>query len=83
MSSAITRPTYSPGFPAAKATASNPSSLVGHASVIDGDTIEIHGERVRFNGIDAPEATQTCKDGNGATYRCGARAAEWRPSTSS
>lgn len=28
------------------------------ASVIDGDTIEIAGERIRFNGIDAPESWQ-------------------------
>lgn len=32
------------GFPVAKAAASNPESIVGRASVIDGDTIEIHGE---------------------------------------
>lgn len=59
----------------AKATASNPESIVGRASVIDGDTIEIHGERIRFNGIDAPESAQSCKDGNGNPYRCGARSA--------
>ena len=29
--------------------------LQGVASVIDGDTIEIHGARIRLNGIDAPE----------------------------
>lgn len=51
-------------------------SLVGRASVIDGDTIEIHGERIRFNGIDAPESGQTCNNANGQAYRCGARAAE-------
>ena len=50
--------------------------LVGRASVVDGDTIEIHGERVRFNGIDAPESWQLCKDRSGAEYRCGKAAAD-------
>lgn len=44
--------------------------LTGVASVIDGDTIEIHGERVRFGGIDAPEARQNCKR-DGEQWRCG------------
>ena len=34
--------------------------LVGVASVIDGDTIEIHGRRVRLDGIDAPESGARC-----------------------
>lgn len=55
---------------------SDQEDLVGRASVIDGDTIEIHGKRIRFNGIDAPESSQTCADGNGKAYRCGAKAAE-------
>lgn len=45
--------------------------IVGRASVIDGDTIEIHGERIRFHGIDAPESKQTCNDAAGAPYPCG------------
>ncbi|MRX35343.1 thermonuclease family protein [Aminobacter sp. MDW-2] len=49
--------------------------LIGRASVVDGDTIEIRGERVRINGIDAPESAQICKDAKGANYRCGSLAA--------
>ena len=50
--------------------------LVGRASVIDGDTIEIHGERIRLFGIDAIEAHQFCSLPTGAKWRCGGAAAE-------
>ncbi|MDW9493948.1 thermonuclease family protein [Sinorhizobium meliloti] len=46
-------------------------AIVGRASVIDGDTIVIQGERIRINGVDAPESWQTCEDGDGLVYRCG------------
>lgn len=51
-------------------------SVVGRASVVDGDTIDIQGERIRFNGIDAPESSQLCLDEVGNKYRCGAVSAK-------
>lgn len=51
-------------------------TIAGRASVIDGDTIEIAGQRVRFNGIDAPESSQYCKDAKGSEYACGRQSAK-------
>jgi endonuclease YncB( thermonuclease family) len=48
--------------------------IVGVASVIDGDTIEIHGRRIRLHGFDAPESAQRCLDKDGAPWPCGQRA---------
>lgn len=47
---------------------------VGRVSVVDGDTIELHGERIRLAAIDAPEARQSCER-DGAAWPCGRRAA--------
>ena len=46
------------------------ADITGKPRVIDGDTIEIAGERFRLHGIDAPEAKQTC-EWPGKTIPCG------------
>src|ERR1700712_1375977 len=49
--------------------------IVGRGSVIDGDTLDVRGTRIRLHGIDAPESAQLCKDAAGKDYRCGQSAA--------
>src|SRR4051794_16802967 len=49
--------------------------VIGQATVIDGDTLEIHGTRIRLWGIDAPESTQLCRGEDSLRYRCGAKSA--------
>jgi endonuclease YncB( thermonuclease family) len=50
-------------------------NMAGQASVIDGDTLEIHGTRIRLWGIDAPESSQFCRGEDSLQYRCGAKSA--------
>jgi len=36
------------------------TSFAGNLKVVDGDTIVLNGEKIRFSGIDTPELKQTC-----------------------
>ncbi|HJN84246.1 MAG TPA: thermonuclease family protein [Candidatus Pelagibacter bacterium] len=39
-------------------------SLANNFKVVDGDTIVLNGEKIRFSGIDTPELKQTCLQGD-------------------
>lgn len=47
----------------------------GRAHVLDADTIEVRGRRIRLHGIDAPENDQMCER-NRRPWRCGRDATE-------
>lgn len=48
------------------------ADLAGKVRVIDADTIDVAGTRVRLYAIDAPEMDQTCSTSAGEPFACGA-----------
>jgi endonuclease YncB( thermonuclease family) len=60
------------------AVVARPSSadVSGEPTVIDGDTLVVTGERIRLQGIDAPELHQTCT-AYGQEWACGRTSAEY------
>jgi len=57
------------------ATPATARDLVGQVSIVDGDTLDLHDERIRLWGVDAPESTQLCRGRDRRPYRCGALSA--------
>lgn len=55
---------------------SDVQAITGIPTVIDGDTIEIHKQRIRLNGVDAFESSQKCEL-NQKIYLCGNRSANY------
>lgn len=62
------------GFDNTNIAARSGPAIVGTAWVIDADTIELQGLRIRLEGIDGPEQEQHCKLANGTWYPCGEEA---------
>ena len=65
---------WNSGLPGARQSAAR-DGIVGYARVIDGDTIDVAGTRIRLHGIDAPEASQSCT-ADGQAYPCGRQATD-------
>ena len=45
-------------------------SFADNLKIVDGDTIILNGEKIRFSGIDTPELKQTCMKGEQKVF-CG------------
>jgi len=69
-----TSPTVTPNSPTMSPRGQD-ATIIGRATIIDGDTIDVGRQRIRLHGIDAPEGGQTCTDGNDKPYLCGSKAA--------
>lgn len=50
--------------------------LSGPAKIVDGDTLRLSGQRVRLQGLDAPEIGQLCEM-DSQSYRCGRKARDF------
>ncbi len=47
------------------------SEFSGTARIVDGDTLNVGGQKIRIEGIDAFETSQSCFDANGGEWQCG------------
>ncbi len=56
--------------------AASTAEISGSATVVDGDTLDIGGRRIRLEGIDAPEPAQTCSRRWVGSWDCGKAASK-------
>ncbi|MBW6397352.1 thermonuclease family protein [Roseomonas sp. HJA6] len=70
---AMPRVIYGGSAPAPAQVAAPTDPFALRAAVVDGDTLAYGGERLRLNGIDAPEMGQLCER-QGGGYHCGEQA---------
>ena len=54
-------------------SASAQAEIIGEARAFDGDRIEVKGQRIKLDGVDAPQPKQVCQR-NGKPWRCGEEA---------
>ena len=57
-------------WPASGTLVQNTTALSGVPRIIDGDTLDLRGTRIRLYGIDAPESAQRCRS-QGRVWDCG------------
>lgn len=71
-----TGPAEAPALRAPRVAKDMPDSVHGMPLVLDGDTLDFDGLRVRIFGIDAFERDQLCEYDDGTRYGCGQLARE-------
>ena len=55
----------------------SPVEILGSVPrIVDADTLEVAGQKVRLQGIDAPESAQSCRQATGPRYPCGEHATQ-------
>ena len=60
-----------------QAAEDRPVEILGSVPrIVDADTLEVAGQKVRLQGIDAPESAQSCRQAGGQRYQCGDHATE-------
>lgn len=52
-------------------------AVAGNYYPVDGDSLEQNDERIRLDGIDAPELAQSCYSASGEEYACGKQALQY------